>query len=167
MLNAKQYKFVDKYVHTQDVKKAATLAGYEPEYGSRLYSNKSIKAEIDSRMEIVNTEKGKLTAKIHILGRELLDEELVSVIKSEISPTKLNAIEMGYRRIGMIAGDEFIPDPDHQANKPVEQVPRIFRASQRELITHTTETKQTIERVVERQIEATVPAKEAPSPYDF
>lgn len=164
MLNAKQLKFVDKYVHTQDVKKAATLAGYEPEYGSRLYSNKSIKAEIDSRMEIVNVEKGKLTAKIHILGRELLDEELVNVIKSEISPTKLNAIVLGYRRVGMLTGEDFIPDPNSAANK-LPEVPRIYRASETTMITESIKTQ-----ITQREIVASVPPiipVEPRSPYDF
>lgn len=143
MLNAKRLKFIDKYVHQQDVKMAAKLSGYEPEYGFQLYSNPEIRAEIDRRLLIQHTEEAKLVVKEKILNRDLLDRELIKVVESDVSPTKLNAIEMGYKRIGMINNGEFIPDPDQAAQPKPGEAPRIFRVTQTSILAHKIETTRT------------------------
>lgn len=169
-LKADYLKFVDKFVHEQDTGKAALSSGFSAKYGKTLYAMPEVRAEIDARLAVLNLEKAKLTAQTHILGKQLIDEELTKAIKGDFGDIqghmghKLEAIEMGYRRIGMISGGEFIPDPDH--HKPVvEQTPRIFRAQHAEILSHTIETKETVQRVTTHAIET----QEAPPDacYDY
>lgn len=161
-LNAKQLKFIDGFVHLQDPDKAALSAGYKGFWGARLRKMPAIAAEIDRRLLILNTEQAKQTIKKRELAKDLLDDELTAVIKIDIKerptlgPTKLNAIEMGYRRIGMINGGEFVPDPESEvAQSRAEEVPRIFIAQETKILTHKIETTQQVTRTVES------------SPWDF
>lgn len=168
-LNAKQLGFVDKWVHCQDDEKAAQSAGYRPGWGARLRRMPLVSAEIDRRMLILNTEQAKLTIKKRELCKDLLDDELTSVIKIDVKerptlgPTKLNAIEMGYRRVGMIAGGEFVPDQETTQDRPNE-APRIYRASEANIITHRIET---LQQVTTREIVSSIPESIAKSPYEY
>lgn len=172
-LNAKQLKFVDEFVHCQNQQAAAKSAGYKEGFGGRLYAMPAIRTEIDRRMVILNTEQAKQTIKKRELCKELLDDELTALIKIDVKDviekpalgaTKREAIEMGYRRTGLLAGGEFIPDQDTQQPRP-DELPRIYRATEASVITHRIET---VQQVTTRELVSTpAPQIESESPYDF
>jgi hypothetical protein len=172
-LNFKQLAFVDKWVHLQKDEDAAISAGYKPGWGARLRKIPAIAAEIDRRMLILNTEQAKQTIKKRELNKDFLDKELIKVIaiksadiveKPALATPKLNAIEMGYRRIGVLAGGEFIPDQEHQQQRP-DDAPRIYRATEASVITHRIET---VQQVTMRETISTAISDQPPkSPYEF
>jgi phage terminase small subunit len=65
-LKADYLKFVDKFVHEQDVNRAAMSAGYTAKYGHKLYAMPEVRAEIDKRLEVLNLEKAKLLAQVEV-----------------------------------------------------------------------------------------------------
>lgn len=170
-LKANYLKFIDKFVHERDANKAAMSAGFTAKYGAKLYAMPEVREEIDKRLEVLNLEKAKLTAQVHVLGKQMIDEELTKAIKGEFGDIpghmghKLDAIEMGYKRIGVLAGGEFIPDQEHVAEKPNE-APRIYRATHASIITQRIETRQEIVKseVVSNRPE---PIIEAEPPYKY
>jgi hypothetical protein len=159
-LTKQQLKFIDSYVHVKDVGLATIAAGYKNKaQGKGLYANKRIREEIDRKLEIVFGEKAKIIAKEQLLTKEILDKELAAVVTVDVvkipqlGPTKLNAIEMGYKRVGMIAGGEFLPDIDPDAPKAAAPA-RIFRVQEQAILTHRIETT---EHVLTRTVQAEPP----------
>jgi hypothetical protein len=174
-LPAQVLKFVDAYIHLRDIKKAATEAAYTPLQGKALYADPRIRAEIDRRIANVDGEVDKIIAKRRVVNVEALDQHLMQLVKIprktlEATPSlgtpKLNAIELGYRRIGLLLGDDnFVPDSS--AGPAPDQAPRIFRATETTILTHKIETHQ---QVIQREIETpseppTIESNECPLNY--
>jgi hypothetical protein len=163
-------KFIDSYISTQDLEKAAVEARYQPEMGRQLWKRKSVREEIERRMAAIEGEVHKQIAKKRIVTVDALDKNLMQVVrltKTDIkeSPTlaasKVKAIELGYQRTGVLIDGNFIPDAGSEANKP-DEAPRIFRAQEQSIITHQiTETRQV---VTSRSVEASAPPMRQSSP---
>jgi len=146
-LTKRQLKFIDAYIHLEDLAKAAVQAGADPSWGKTCWKNTRIRAEIEKRQAVVIQEKAKLKAQKDALNVELLDKELVKTVQTsakENGHVKVKAIELGYRRIGLMNPDDsFVPDTpikDVGGEKP--ETPRIYRALDTTIITHTIETHQ-------------------------
>jgi phage terminase small subunit len=65
--NRQELQFIDKYVHLLHPGKAAISAGYKWGYGKTLYGMPEIRAEIDRRLEIINTAQAQAN-KLHVLA---------------------------------------------------------------------------------------------------
>lgn len=163
-LSALALKFVDAYVHLRDIKEASKEVGILLGEGRKLWADPKVKAEIDRRMESVAKETDKLIAKKRVVNVEQLDQHLMQVVtlprKSlKESPTlaasKVKAIELGYQRVGLLYDNNFVPDA---ASAPTaEEAPRIFRATERTILTHQVVTHQ---QVTTREVSAPVPIPE-------
>lgn len=153
--------FVEAYVNCLDLDRAAVHVGLQPEMGRSLYRRPRVRAEIDRRLEAIESETNRAIAKKRIIDVETLDHNLKRVItisKKELLATpalaapKVKAIELGYRRVGLLIDDNFVPDEGTVGSRPNE-TPGIFRTAERHILTHTV--TETHEKVV---------APEAPLP---
>lgn len=159
-LTAQEFKFVDAYCQYRDAAKAAVEAGFQSKQGNSLYRRPAIHEEITSRLKNIAAETDKLIAKKRVVNVETLDRELMRVVtlprKSlletpSLATPKVNAIELGYRRTGLLMDDNFIPDAGSAA--ATDETARIFRPAGATIITH---------RVVETR--EVVTKTEAPPP---
>lgn len=152
-LNPEEYKFVDAYLECRDVGKAAIAAGLPARMGPPLYRRENVHAVIAERMSNIEQEHDKLVATRRLVHIEMLDKNLAQVItlprkalleNPSLATPKVNAIELGYRRVGMLIDDNFIPDG---SSGPAQvEMARIYRPSeQTTIITHQiTETRQIV-----------------------
>jgi hypothetical protein len=152
--------FIDAYVHRRDVKKAAITAGFAPDMGIRIYRNARVRQEIDRKLALVDEIKAEIVAKEQLLTKDFLDKELHKVCSVDVEKipqlgkTKLEALVVGYKNIGAMVNNEFLPMPgDANTPKPSEP-PRIFMASEQSILRHKIETT---EQVVTRTIETEDP----------
>ena len=168
-------RFVDAYVSCRDVKKAALEAGFAAKDGMGLYRRKPVFEEIARRMEPIETAIAVQVVKKRTINVEMLDKELKNVItiprKSlEATPSlatpKVNAIELGYKRVGLLLDDNFVPDASSGPAK--EEAPRIYRPSEQTIITHQiTETRQVVtNRATDEQIRERVRKMTSPTTID-
>jgi hypothetical protein len=145
-------RFIDAYCACRDVKKAAIEAGFASKEGAGLYRRPAVHEEITRRMGAIDAEVGKIIAKKRVVNVEALDHELMQVVKiprkvlldtPSLATPKVNAIEMGYKRIGLLIDDNFVPDAS--SGPQAEQAPRIYRPAEQTIITHSiTETRQVV-----------------------
>ena len=151
-LSAEEYKFVDAYCACRDVSKAAVEAGFPSKAGSGLYRRKAVHDEITRRMENITSEVNLQIVKKRLINVEMLDANLKQVITiprktlmetPSLATPKVNAIEMGYKRIGLLLDDNFVPDASSGPSK--DETPRIYRPAEQTIITHQiTETRQVV-----------------------
>ena len=87
---------------------------------------------------------------MQVLDKELHDTITIDMKDVKKAPAlgavKVKAIELGYKRRGMLIDDNFIPD---NASADQQQTPRIYRALETSILTHTIETTQ---QVVQREV---------------
>lgn len=151
-LTAEEYKFVDAYCQCRDVSKAAVEAGFQAKQGQGIYRRAAVHAEIAKRTASITVETDKLIAKKRVVNVEALDKALMEVVgikKQDLLETpslatpKVNAIELGYRRTGLLMDDNFIPDAGSAATQA--ESPRIYRPGGATIITHRiTETREVV-----------------------
>ena len=145
-------RFVDAYVSCRDVKKAALEAGFAAKDGMALYRRKPVFEEITRRMEPIENAIAVQVVKKRTINVEMLDANLKQVITiprkvleetPSLATPKVNAIELGYKRVGLLLDDNFVPDAASGPTK--EEAPRIYRPSEQTIITHQiTETRQVV-----------------------
>ena len=161
-------KFIDTMVHDGDPKKSAIAAGYCPTGYRNLLKNPRILAEIDRRKDNVHAEMDRITAKKRIVTVDELDTQLMVLVNADVekyptlAPSKARALELGYQRAGVLVDGTFIPD--QPIGPAPEELPRIFRASETRMLTHTIETRQ---EVTQRQVAVPKTLESAASPYNF
>src|ERR1700732_2988558 len=136
-LSASELRFVEAYISCRDVAKAAVEAGYPSKDGVGLYRRKAINAEITRRSQPIEAEIAKAIVKKRTINVEMLDSNLKQVINIprkilEATPSlatpKVNAIEMGYKRVGLLLDGNFVPDAasgadHHNAPDPHRDAP--------------------------------------------
>jgi hypothetical protein len=159
-------RFVDAYCACRDVKKAALEAGFAAKDGMSLYRRKPVFEEISRRMEPIEKAIAVQIVKKRTINVEMLDANLKQVITisrktleetPSLATPKVNAIEMGYKRIGLLLDDNFVPDAGSDAAK-ADSAPRIYRPAEQTIITHQiTETRQVVtNRPTDEQIRSRV-----------
>lgn len=145
-------RFVDAYCACRDVSKAALEAGFAAKDGIALYRRKPVFEEITRRMAPVEQEIAIRLAKKRVVNVEILDKQLMQVVTiprkalmetPSLATPKVNAIEMGYKRVGLLLDGNFVPDA---SSGPAQQeAPRIYRPAEQTIITHQiTETRQVV-----------------------
>jgi hypothetical protein len=153
-------RFIDAYCACRDVKRAAIEAGYGSKDGPGLYRRAAVHAEITRRLGNIEGEVDKIIAKKRVVNVEALDRELMQVVRIprktlEATPSlatpKVNAIELGYQRVGLLLDGNFVPDassgPTHQ------EAPRIYRPAEQTIITHQiTETRQVVRQTAPMEV---------------
>jgi hypothetical protein len=142
------------------VKRAAIEAGYGSKDGAGLYRRAAVHAEITRRLGNIEGEVDKIIAKKRVVNVEALDHELMQVVKiprkvlletPSLATPKVNAIEMGYKRIGLLIDDNFVPDAS--SGPQAEQAPRIYRPAEQTIITHQiTETRQVVRQTAPMEV---------------
>src|SRR5271165_6144373 len=80
-LPATALKFIDRYTHVRDIKKAAGDCGLTWLQGKALYAEPRVRAEIDRRCGNVDGEVDKIIAKQRIVYVEALDRNLMQLVK--------------------------------------------------------------------------------------
>jgi hypothetical protein len=153
-------RFIDAYCACRDVKRAAIEAGYGSKDGAGLYRRAAVHAEITRRLGNIEGEVDKIIAKKRVVNVEALDHELMQVVKiprkvlletPSLATPKVNAIEMGYKRIGLLIDDNFVPDAS--SGPQAEQAPRIYRPAEQTIITHSiTETRQVVRQTAPMEV---------------
>ena len=153
-------KFVDAYCACRDVGKAALEAGFTSREGMGLYRRKAVFEEITRRMEPVEKAVTAVLVKKRLINVEMLDANLKQVITIprktlEATPSlatpKVNAIEMGYKRVGLLLDNNFVPDASSGPTK--EEAPRIYRPAEQTIITHSiTETRQVVRETAPMEV---------------
>lgn len=121
-------QFVTFYVNHRDLKLAACQANLDPDMGAKLYRAPKIRAMIDRKILLVDVEDAKLKAAASRLTVDRLDAALVEEVRSKKNGhIRVRAIELGYRRTGLIRDGEFYvaPNPNDKSNAP-----SMYRASQ-------------------------------------
>jgi hypothetical protein len=141
----REQKFIEAYFTTRSIEKASILCGMKLNAAEAMYAKPDVKAEIDRKIGLVDTEIVKQAAAKAIIHMELLDEELKKTVildPKKYGATKLKAMEMGYGRLGMFREGNFsVPNAGADPNKP-----SIFRASERTV-------RRTTEEITERKVE--------------
>jgi len=165
-----EQKFVDAYCECRDVGKAAIEAGLPPRLGPALYRRPQVHDEITARLQNITNEHDKLIAQRRVVNVDMLDTHLKKVITiprkqlfetPSLATPVVNAIELGYRRVGLLIDDNFLPDAS--AGPAREEAARIYRpAEQTTIITH--RVQETREVTVTKRAEE--PAKPAPKTID-
>jgi len=121
-------KFITYYINHFDLKLAACQAKLMPEMGERLYKHPKVKALIDRKVMILDVEKAKLKARAETLTVSLLDASLAEEVKSKKNGgIRIRAIELGYKRTGLIRDGEFYVAPETTSNK---NAPSIYQSRQ-------------------------------------
>jgi hypothetical protein len=154
-------RFVDAYCACRDTQRAALEAGFAARDGAHLYRRKAVFEEITRRMAPVEKAVTEVLVKKRLINVEMLDANLKQVITIsrkalEATPSlatpKVNAIEMGYKRVGLLLDGNFVPDAGSGPSK--EEAPRIYRPAEQTIITHQiTETRQVVtQRAPEAEI---------------
>ena len=153
-------RFIDAYCACRDVKRAAIEAGYGSKDGAGLYRRAAVHAEIARRLGNIEGEVDKIIAKKRVVNVEALDRELMQVVRIprktlEATPSlatpKVNAIELGYQRVGLLLDGNFVPDA---SSGPTQQeAPRIYRPAEQTIITHQiTETRQVVRQTAPMEV---------------
>ena len=153
-------RFVDAYCACRDVKRAALEAGFAERDGTALYRRKPVFEEIARRMEPVEKEIALQLVKKRMVNVEELDKQLMQVVKiprktleetPSLATPKVNAIEMGYKRVGLLLDGNFVPDA---SSGPAQQeAPRIYRPAEQTIITHQiTETRQVVRQTAPQEV---------------
>ena len=153
-------RFIDAYCACRDVKRAATEAGFASKDGAGLYRRAAVHAEITRRLGNIEGEVDKIIAKKRVVNVEALDRELMQVVRIprktlEATPSlatpKVNAIELGYQRVGLLLDGNFVPDA---SSGPTQQeAPRIYRPAEQTIITHQiTETRQVVRQTAPMEV---------------
>jgi hypothetical protein len=165
-LSAQELRFVDAYISCRDIGKAAIEAGYPSKDGAWLYRRKAVHDEITRRSQPIEAELAKQIVKKRTIHVEMLDSNLKQVITIprkilEATPSlatpKVNAIEMGYKRVGLLLDGNFVPDAS--SGPAPQEAPRIYRPAEQIILTHQiTETRQVI---TQRPVQHTSPTIEA------
>lgn len=125
---AQVQRFITHYVNCRDLKEAACKVSLMPEMGEKLFKQPKVRTAIQKRINLVETEIAKQTAKAQLLTVPLLDASLVEEVKSRKNGhIRIRAIELGYKRTGLIRDGEFYVAPDPNANK---NAPSIYQSKQ-------------------------------------
>ena len=171
-LSAQEFKFVDAYCQCRDVGKSAIEAGFPSRLGMALYRRKGVHAEIEARMKNITSETDKLVAKKRIVNVETLDRALMAVVAiprkilletPSLATPKVNAIELGYRRTGLLIDDNFVPDAGSAAAQ--DEVPRIYRPAGATIITHRVTEVHEVSQTLREAVRAiTTPRESNPEP---
>lgn len=154
-LSAQYLNFITAYVNCLDLEKAAVESGLQPEMGKVLYKRPRVREEIDKRLAAINGTVNHTIAQRRILSVEELDTNLRQVIKltkkqilsaPPLARAKVDAIELGYKRVGLLIDGDFIPDGGSAAAAAPkgDEAPRIFRGDGRTILTHEISEKKTI-----------------------
>lgn len=102
-------QFVTFYVNHRDLKLAACQAKLDPDMGPKLYRVPKIRKMIDSKILLIDVENAKLKAQADRLTVDRLDSALVEEVDSKKNGhIRVRAIELGYRRTGLIRDGEFV-----------------------------------------------------------
>jgi len=121
-------RFIFFYVNERDLQLAATKAGLEPEMGERLYREPKVRAAIEKKIHLVDVEHAKLAAQALSLNVSLLDASLAEEVKNKKSgAVRMRAIELGYKRTGVMRDGEFVLAPDPDAAR---KAPSIYQSRQ-------------------------------------
>ena len=146
-------RFIQFYVTNRDVSKAAKMAHISVTDGNKLMREPAVKKSIEKRIDLIEMEMAKLEAKATMLTVNVLDGALMEEIQNKKSGVRLRAIELGFRRTGMIRdGEFFVPQPPSGENSG----PNIYRALQ------TTTLRRTVTEELVHQAEAAIAAEPAP-----
>jgi len=141
----REQKFIEAYFTTRSIEKASVLCGVKLAVAEAMYAKPEVRAEIDRKTSLVETEITKQAAAKAIIHMELLDDELKKTVildPKKYGATKLKAIEMGYGRVGMFREGNFtVPNSGGDPTKP-----SIFRATER--------TVKRTEEITERKVES-------------
>lgn len=138
--------FITRYVNgDRDLKVAACSVGLPPELGERLYKNEKVRKRIDHKILLIDTAEAKIKAQANLLTVHRLDAALYEEVSSKKNGSvRVRAIELGYKRTGLIRDGEFYVAPDPNANN---NAPSIYRAQQtkmRQTVTEITHTDSTV-----------------------
>lgn len=102
-------RFIGFYMNSFDLKEAACKIGLAPEAGEKLFKVPRIKDAIQRRVNLLEGERSRLKAKAELLTVDLLDASLCEEVKSKNNGhIRVRAIELGYRRTGLIRDGEFV-----------------------------------------------------------
>jgi len=152
-LTKDELAIVDAMIHTREIGAAAIQCGLSRYRAVSISRRPHVAEEIERRQKIEGAEVAKIVARKRIVNIEALDKNLMQVVKLPVaalkeSPTlaasKVKAIELGFQRIGMLIDGNFVPDESSiNVGKGAEDGPRIFRATNTTMLTHTIETKET------------------------
>lgn len=148
-------KFVTMFVNYRDLKQAACLVGLDAKMGPVLYKEPKVRAAIDRKILLVDIEDAKVKAQANQLTVDRLDAALFEEVKSKKNGhVRVRAIELGYRRRGMIREGEFYvaPDPTKGNNAP-----SMYRA-------HQTTLRQTVTTEVTHTAAEVIPPTQQPDP---
>jgi hypothetical protein len=134
--------FIAAYVNTRDLAEAAALARLDTKWGRILYKEPKVRAQIDRKINLIDVEDAKLKAQSNKLTADILDAALVQeVLNKKGGQTRIRAIELGYRRKGLMREGEFYvaPDPVADRNAPSMYGSRqtTLRRTVTEEVTHT------------------------------
>lgn len=147
-LAAEVQRFITQYVNCRDLKEAACRASLMPEMGERLFKQPRVRLAIQRRINLVEREMAALTAKAQLLTVPLLDASLVEEVKSKKNGhIRIRAIELGYKRTGLIRDGEFYVAPDPNANR---NAPSIYQS--RQLTARRTVTEEVTETVTKVEV---------------
>lgn len=121
-------RFITFYVNHRDLKLAACQAGLDPAMGTKLYRVPEVQKKIAHKIMLIDVEMAKLKAKANLLTVDQMDAALYEEIHSKKNGhVRVRAIELGYRRTGLIRDGEFYVAPDPSSNR---NAPSIYRAQQ-------------------------------------
>jgi len=102
-------RFITFYLSCRDLKEAACKCGLDPAMGEKLFQVPRVRNAIQRRINLVEMESAKLRAKADLLTVDLLDASLCDEVKSKRNGhIRIRAIELGYKRTGLIRDGEFV-----------------------------------------------------------
>lgn len=95
---------IEHYVDCRDQARAALLARMEPGDFIRAMRRRDVKAEIQRKVDMIDQANAILRAAARNLTTDKLDSTLVEILDSKKAPSnvKVRAVEVGYKRYGML-----------------------------------------------------------------
>lgn len=139
-------RFIKAYMECMDLKTAASSVGLMPDMGVKLFKNPRIYKAIQHRMNLLEMARIALKAKADSLSIPLLDASLAEEVKSKKNGhVRVRAIELGYKRVGLIRDGEFYVQPDQNSGKSAPSIYQSMQLTQRRTVTE--EVTQTMTKV--------------------
>jgi hypothetical protein len=114
-LNRQKMRFVTWFLRLRDIYKAAEKADIAKSYAVRTFNEIEVQEEIERQQDVLRQEAARQEVQIQLLTNDLLDGELVRVIRKESGSVAIDAIRLGYIATGRIqAGQTRVLDPGGQ-----------------------------------------------------
>lgn len=135
VFTAKIRRFIEHFLDTSDITKAAHLVGMDPGDARDIFSRPEVKAEIDRREDEQQGLLAALRAGARQLQVDFLDDQLVVAVKAGAAEGDVKAVTLGYERLGLRRDKNFMT----AAQSTQQERPQVYSVLEQTVTTKVTQ----------------------------